>query len=89
MEQDNIKLLSLNIKESKILEERKLIEESDNKLTQELFGVINNSISNNIPSIKIIQPVTPQKILKVVTTTNNNNNNTNNNNPYISNKIKR
>ena len=85
MDKDNAKVLSFIEKEAKMLEERKMIEESDNKLTEELFGVINNSIKKNIPSIKIIPPIKAPKILKII----NNNNNNNNNNTYRSNKIKR
>jgi len=64
---DNYEVPVLNIEQSKRIEERKLVEESDNKIANQLFGFETNEtnetneIQNSIANINKFKPIRERK----------------------------
>ena len=54
---DNYEVTVLSIEQSKRIEERKLVEESDNKIANELFGFETNEKQNSIANINKFKPI--------------------------------
>ena len=54
---DNYEVTVLNIEQSKRIEERKLVEESDNKIANELFGFETNEKQTSIANINKFKPI--------------------------------